>query len=106
MKNMKTKIIVCLAALLGVAATNVVVNRFELPAAKVTVRVVDENGQPIENANISLGFGDTAVNGVTDANGLFSGEGRCNVSGMGSTITKDGYYLGSAPIPIESRIIG
>ena len=91
-----TKAIILLAAL--TAATNVTVQHFELPAAKVTVKVVDENGQPVENADVSLGFGDMSVKGVTDVNGLFTGEGRCGVAGMGTTITKDGYYLGSAPI--------
>jgi hypothetical protein len=86
--------------LLTVAATtNLVVKHFELPLAKVTVRVVDEDQRPVEKANVSLGFGDAFVEGLTDANGLFTGEGRCNVSGMGSTIKKNAYYLGSAPIP-------
>jgi hypothetical protein len=96
---MKTKLIVCLAALLAIAATNVTMQHFELPLAKVTVSVVDENRQPIENADVSLGFGDSSVKGVTDVNGLFTGEGRCNISGIGSTITKDGYYWGFAPTP-------
>jgi hypothetical protein len=98
---MKTiaKIIIPLVALVAVGAATNIVNRFELPAAKVTVRVVDENQQPVENAKISLGFGDTSVEGTTDTNGLFTGEGRCGIAGMGSTIKKNGYYLGSAPIP-------
>lgn len=86
--------------LLTVAATtNLVVKHFELPLAKVTVKVVDEDQRPVKKANVSLGFGDAFVEGITDANGLFTGEGRCNVSGMGSTIKMNAYYLGSAPIP-------
>jgi hypothetical protein len=91
--------IVYLTVLLAVSAYNAMASGFELPAAKVTIRVVDENRQPVENAKVSLGFGDTSTNGFTDANGLFTGEGRCNISGMGSMITKDGYYFGPATIP-------
>lgn len=80
------------------ALNNLNAQYFNLPTAKVTVNVVDENGLPVENANVSLGFGDTSSTGLTDTNGLFTGEGHCGVAGMGSTITKDGYYLGSAPI--------
>ena len=100
---MKIKIfLICLGALLAVAATNVVVNHFELPAAKVTVKVLDENQQPIANANVWLTFKDHItfkdlnVRGMTDANGLFAGEGGCDASGIGCSITKKGYYDGSA----------
>jgi hypothetical protein len=93
-----TKTIILLAAL--AAVTNVTVQHFELPKAKVTVRVVDENDRLIQNANISLGFGNSpSVKGVTDAEGLFTAEGRCDIRGIGCGITKDGYYLGSPPIP-------
>jgi len=44
-----------------------------------------------------------SVKGVTDVNGIFTGQGRCGSASMGSTITKDGYYLGSAPIPRFSK---
>ncbi len=96
---MKIKIIVCLAALLAIAATNVAVNRFELPVAKVNVRVVGEDEQPIPNANVSLNFDDKIVRGTTDPEGLFTAEGRCGITGLGSDIRKDGYYMGAASIP-------
>jgi hypothetical protein len=101
-----TKTIILLTLLAAAINVNaqVTTQHFELPAAKVAVRVIDENQQPIENANVSLGFGDMAVKGMTDVRGLFTGEGRCGVAGIGSTITKDGYYLGSAPIPKFSEI--
>ena len=104
--NMKTKILICLSALLAVAATtNVIVGKFELPAAKVTIKVLDENQQPLANANVWLTFKDRVtfkdlnIRGLTGANGLFTGEGGCDASGVGCGITKDGYYMGSAPIP-------
>lgn len=100
--TMKTKILICFGALLGVAA---VTAQLELPLAKVTVRVLDEAEQPLAGAHVSLGFRDRLtgkdvfVRGQTDAAGRFSGEGGCDPSGVGSEITMDGYYQGWAPIP-------
>jgi hypothetical protein len=97
---MKTIISVFFVAVLSVgAATNAVVGAFNYPSAKVTVRVVDENQQPVNHADVTLGFGDTSVEGLTDVHGLFNGEGPCGAAGMGSRIIKDGYYNGAAPIP-------
>jgi hypothetical protein len=103
---MNIKFIICLSALLAVAATtNVTVGKFELPAAKVTIKVLDENQQPLADANVWLTFKDRGtfedlnVRGLTGANGLFTGEGGCDASGVGCGITKDGYYMGWAPIP-------
>jgi hypothetical protein len=92
-----TKTIILLAAI--VAGTNAVVQPFENPKAKVTVRVVDENNRPMENAKVSLGYGDTADEGLTDMRGLFTSEGRCGITGIGASIKKDGYYLGAPLIP-------
>src|ERR1035438_4958733 len=98
--TMKTKICFLFIGLVAtIAATNVVVNRFELPSAKVTIKVVDENERLLDNANVSLGFGEMAVEGMTDTSGSFVGEGHCGITGIGSTIKKDGYYMGYAPIP-------
>jgi hypothetical protein len=105
--TMKTKVLICLVALLGVSA---VVNRLELPVAKVTVRVLDEEGKPVSAATVKLGFRerltgqDIFVTGLTDSNGRFAGEGGCAASGMGNEIRKDGYYEGWAEIPKFSKI--
>ena len=105
--TMKIKILICLGALLGVAA---VVNRVELPAAKVALRVLDEAGSPLPQATVRLGFrerltgNDVFVTGSSDSNGLFTAEGGCAPSGMGSEIRKEGYYEGWAEIPKFSHI--
>ncbi len=104
--TMKAKFFVLFFGLVAAGtATNVVANNFELPAAKVTVRVVDENEKPLVNANVWLSFkdrltrNDKNVRGFTDVEGLFTGEGGCDISGIGCGITKEGYYSGGAPIP-------
>lgn len=96
---MKTKILNVFCVLLAIAAITVVVNHFGLPLAKVTVKVVDENQQPIGNAIISLNFDNKIVRGTTDSKGLFTAEGRCGITGLGSDIRKDGYYMGAASMP-------
>ena len=100
--TMKTKILICLGALLGIAAVK---TQFELPLAKVTVRVLDEAQQPVAGANVTLGFKnhltseDIFVRGQTDADGQFTGEGGNGPAGLGGEITLDGYYRSGAPIP-------
>jgi hypothetical protein len=103
---MKLKIFFLFGGLLAAgAATNVAVSHYELPVAKLTIRVVDENQQPVANANVWLAFKDRAtfkdqnIRGLTDVNGLFTAEGGCDAAGIGCGITKEGYYSGGAPIP-------
>lgn len=105
--TMKTKILICLGAVLGIAAA---VDRLELPAAKVTVQVLGEDQNPVSAATVKLGFrdrmtsNDVFVTGLTDASGQFTGEGGVAASGMGNEITKDGYYEGWAEIPKFTKI--
>ncbi|MBA4136600.1 MAG: hypothetical protein C0518_04710 [Opitutus sp.] len=100
--TMKTKSLICLGALLGVAAVK---TQFELPLAKVTVRVLDEAQRPLPGAQVSLGFknrltsDDVFVRGQTDADGRFTGEGGAGPTGVSNEITHEGYYQGWAPIP-------
>ncbi len=77
------------------------------PQAKVTVRVIEEDRQPIPGVTASFVFGGqydyqytlVRVTGETDASGLFTGQGY-TYGRFGHDLRKDGYYMGSAPIPI------
>ena len=74
-----------------------------LPTAKITVRVIDEQGNPIESAKTGVGFmtpkvsgkgwGTTSsrVSGMTDSDGLFTGEGETQAH-LTFSATKEGYY--------------
>jgi hypothetical protein len=103
---MKSKLLVCLAALLAVAATNEVVKQFEPLKAKLTVKVLDETGQPFSNVDVQIGFEDPKTrrevytNGKTDADGLFTAEGTCDGS-MAGGIQRDGYYWSGFPFKIS-----
>lgn len=105
-KNMKAQVIICLGAFVAVAATtNITVNTLERPIAKVTARIVDENGNPIADARVRFAFSgamdDTAVvkvEGITDAQGEFTGEGHCRRD-IGTSVTKDGYYESTVNLP-------
>ncbi len=73
------------------------------PLAKVTFKVVDEKGMPIEGANVVIGYTvneigrsspvSNAVKGLSDSDGEFSAIGQTwnRISG---SVRKEGYYLG------------
>lgn len=76
-----------------------------LPVARVTASLLDEQGNSLSGATVSLEFsepksGSSPVHkkGLTDTNGEFSGEGYSD-GALGTLCKKDGYYLGSVPIP-------
>ena len=102
---MKSKLLVCLAALLAVAATNVVVKQFEPLKAKLTAKVLDESGNPFPNIDVQIGFEDPKTRrmvyakGKTDTDGLFTAEGDCDGS-MAGGLQKDGYYWSGIPFKI------
>jgi len=108
MKNIKT-IIICLAALFAVAATNSLVNQFESPKAKLTVKVLDEAGNPFPNANVNFVFTDVMtgksqlIEGKTDTAGLFTGEGNSGRT-IGGSIQKEGYYRSGFPFKYFKEI--
>lgn len=97
--TMKTKLLICLAALLGIAAAAVVKNKVEMPSARLTVKVMDEQGAPMPGASVTLTFMDPAtrngvpVEGSTNAEGVYSGEGQTD-GAMGGMVNKEGYYRG------------
>lgn len=65
---------------------------------KVTLRVTDSNGNPVESAKLSVAFyssdsyADVVVSeGQTDTNGLYCAEGR-TIGDVSFTISKNGFY--------------
>lgn len=96
---MKTKLLICLGALLGVAAADAVKNKVEMPRAKLTVKVFEEQGVPMAGAKVTFNFMDPTtrnaiqVEGLTNAEGLFSGEGQTD-GAMSGGVTKEGFYRG------------
>ncbi len=74
----------------------------DLPKAKVTLKVVDENGTPIKGAKAGVGFesvymfkggiNDVGITGLTDKNGIFTAaHDTMGYIGYGAEV--DGYYL-------------
>jgi hypothetical protein len=98
--TMKTKLLICLGALLGIATADVVKNRLETPRARLTIKVLDEQDAPVPDAKVSLVFMDPAtrarlpVEGLTGVEGVFTGEGHTD-GAMGGSIAKDGFYRGA-----------
>ena len=70
---------------------------FTPPLAKVTLNVVDEEGKPVEGANVGICFHggclkkDVTV-GLTDNNGMFIASGLSSDGQVGGEVKKDGYY--------------
>jgi hypothetical protein len=98
---MKTIFLTKVFILIGLLATFAgdINSGYKLPSAKVTIKVIDENGKAVGGAKVEMGFDGPLTRGVTDISGIFTAEGPCNVSGIGSRVLKDGYYQSSAAIP-------
>ena len=90
-------LVLCVAATAVMAMERSFTNFFFGVKAKFTVRVVDENGKPVEGAKVWASFnmehrGKSNVDEkLTDAAGVAEVSGRCH-SSVGMAITKDGYY--------------
>ncbi len=81
-------------------------NIWAFPTAKLTVKVIDETGTPVEDAKVGIGFslpkgqGQGAgsdikgVRGITDGEGLFTAKGESEPY-VGFGVKKEGYYRGS-----------
>lgn len=88
-----------------VAANCPAVAQHEFPKARVTARMVDEDGKPLAGVKIRLIFGAkhdakaiVPVEGVTGSDGLFAGEGYSD-GGYGTRIEKEGYYPSGLAAP-------
>jgi len=100
--KMKFIVIPLVAAVLGAVG---VAQWAGYPRAKVTAHVLGEDGNPVSSAKISFAFHSqfdakipAVVDGLTDGNGNFTAEGYTD-GGFGSSIRKEGYYLGAPNIP-------
>ena len=92
--TIKTKTLICLGALLGIAAT---AQQVGWPLAKLTVHVVDEQGAAVPDAEVKIGFREKLSDrtawaiGRTDNEGNFTAEGHSDIRLAGS-VRKEGYY--------------
>lgn len=94
-----SKIVITGIILIGAAV--VAEKSLELPIARLTLRVIDEQGTPVPGANVKMSFetaiprwggGDVVpVTGVTNQQGKFTGEGH-SFDTKGGRIKKTGYY--------------
>ena len=76
-------------------------NAFEFPDAKITVKVVGEDGQPVAGVEVKVGFQvaketeqgikDIPIKGFTDGGGLFATSHE-TVSDIAYAAVKEGYY--------------
>lgn len=99
---MKNKLFILFVGFLAVAAA---AEPWQLPDAKITVNVVEEDGTPIGGASVRIGFMkasgvmardlvDVPYTGTTGTDGKVSASGPCHQD-LTATIRKAGYYSGS-----------
>lgn len=95
--TMNTKLIICLAALLGVAALERATSEVKMPRSRFNVLVLDEAGAPMSGATVHVVFMNSATRddvpqqGDTGPDGLFVAEGFTDGT-LGGGITKSGFY--------------
>ncbi len=63
-----------------------------LPEAKLTVKLVDEDGQPLVGMPVTVGFSEESRRGSTDTNGCFTATGREMYGDPGCGCVYTGYY--------------
>lgn len=96
---MKKYISICIGTLITIAAA---VQSAELPQAKITVRVLDEQSMPVQGATVRIGFANKTYDqellktGMTDAAGEYSAEGNSAIR-ISADVRKDGFYLSGTP---------
>lgn len=75
---------------------------YALPTAKLTVKVVDDIGSPIEGARVNVGFfvggikKEISVVGVSNSDGKFTATAESSKT-VGFNVTKPGYYTYHVP---------
>ena len=95
--TMKTKLLVCLAALLGVAAVEKV-QQSTMPRTRFTVKVLSEDNKPMPGATVKVYFTDPATRqdrpeqGTTNDQGLYLAEGYFAGGPLGGSVTQKGFY--------------
>jgi len=64
-----------------------------LPEARLTIKVLDENGRSLSNMPVHVWLSESAIrDGQTDSNGLFVAEGTCTIKDIPISIVKQDYY--------------
>lgn len=68
---------------------------------KVTLKVVDETGQPVAGAKAVVGYYSknipASMDGLTDTNGIFMASHRAHSGILGFSVEKSGYYTTREP---------
>lgn len=95
--NMKTKLLICLAALLGIAALEKA-QETVMPRTRFTVKVLSEDNKPMPGATVTVYFTDPVTRqdrpeqGTTNDQGLYLAEGYFAGGPLGGSVTQKGFY--------------
>lgn len=109
---MKTRYLFLTVTLLSLAST-AMARGILMPEAKITVKVVDAEGEVVSNALVRVGFnqgGDAmsgkyeslSIEGKSDTNGLFVAQGH-TIGMVGVSVDKDGFYRTSTSMQVGAQ---
>jgi hypothetical protein len=84
------------------------------PLAKMTVRVISEQGEPISDATVAIRFREAVTfnknawsTGKTDSKGIYVSEGRHNDMRLNASVGKEGFYgSGTSWIVFNDIVLG
>ena len=105
---MKSYKLLILCLVLQFNASCVLLGQNEYPEAKVIVTVLDDDGKPVPDADVTIGFqpyggySKWQVKGKSNKKGIFTGENKTG-SGVWFSAEKNGYYEGSAGIRFKQQ---
>lgn len=68
-----------------------------LPEARLTIRLVDEDGNSLTGMPVTVGFSEEIRNGYSDASGCFSATGKERLGDLRCGCTAGGYYPSDLP---------
>jgi len=90
-------------------------NVLALPTAKLTVKVIDIQGNPVEGARVGIGFESpksegwgvdvNGIRGLTDSDGLYTAEGETTPY-VAFGVLKEGYYDGNGKFNDFTEVTG
>ena len=109
MKSRYMLLVFGLVVLLSSQAANALL----LPRAKISIKVINEQGDPIDLAKVGIGFErstgwgvkEIIVEGQTDREGIFTASAFGN-NHVAFTVTKDGYYASTGEYDFKNHKLG
>lgn len=108
---MRVKLIILLSLVFQLELLTPSLAQVSFSTANVTLKVVDEEGNAVEGANVRICFyggcqKKDALKGMTDGKGLFIASSRSRDGQVGGAVEKSGYYTSTYHYDFYRNILG